>query len=206
MPLPHFTQLINTGSPGGPGTLPDEVVYLNLFEITFVLPVILQAQGRNPILLLQNALKIDMNLTEFDVAVKEQRFKYSTRQFLTSPTKTAGAFNITFNVNVNQQGSMETWNALKAWYDLVFNSQNGSLHYKSDIIGTVIVNQHDKKGVVLRRVTFQNCQITKLAGYSLDWSSNNIIESAQADFVYDYFIDEYIDNNFTINPPIVSGY
>ena len=206
MPLPHFTQLLNTGSPGGPGTLPDEVVYTNLFETTFVLPVILQAQGRNPILLLQNALNIDFNLTEFDVAVKEQRFKYSTRAFLTTPTKTSGAFNIKFNVNVNQQGSMETWNAMKAWYDLVFNSQNGTLHYKSDIIGTIIVNQHDKKGVVLRRVTFQNCQISKLQGYTLDWSSNNIIESVQADFIYDYFIDEYIDNNFTINPPIVSGY
>jgi len=206
MPLPHFTQLLNTGSPGGPGTLPDEVVYTNLFETTFVLPVILQAQCRNPILLLQNALNIDFNLTEFDVAVKEQRFKYSTRAFLTTPTKTSGAFNIKFNVNVNQQGSMETWNAMKAWYDLVFNSQNGSLHYKSDIIGTIIVNQHDKKGVVLRRVTFQNCQISKLQGYTLDWSSNNIIESVQADFIYDYFIDEYIDNNFTINPPIVSGY
>lgn len=36
MPLPHYTQLINVGSPGGPGTLPDEVVYTNLFEITFV--------------------------------------------------------------------------------------------------------------------------------------------------------------------------
>ena len=206
MPLPHFTQLLNTGSPGGPGTLPDEVVYTNLFETTFVLPVILQAQGRNPILLLQNALNIDFNLTEFDVAVKEQRFKYSTRAFLTTPTKTSGAFNIKFNVNVNQQGSMETWNAMKAWYDLVFNSQNGSLHYKSDIIGTIIVNQHDKKGVVLRRVTFQNCQISKLQGYTLDWASNNIIESVQADFIYDYFIDEYIDNNFTINPPLVSGY
>jgi hypothetical protein len=206
MPLPHFTQLLNTGSPGGPGTLPDEVVYTNLFETTFVLPVILQAQGRNPILLLQNALNIDFNLTEFDVAVKEQRFKYSTRAFLTTPTKTSGAFNIKFNVNVNQQGSMETWNAMKAWYDLVFNSQNGTLHYKSDIIGTIIVNQHDKKGVVLRRVTFQNCQISKLQGYTLDWSSNNIIESVQADFIYDYFIDEYIDNNFTINPPLISGY
>jgi hypothetical protein len=206
MPLPHFTQLLNTGSPGGPGTLPDEVVYTNLFEITFVLPVILQAQGRNPILLLQNALNINMNLTEFDVAVKEQRFKYSTRAFLTTPTKTSGAFDIKFNVNVNQQGSMETWNAMKAWYDLVFNSQNGTLHYKSDIIGTVIVNQHDKKGVVLRRVTYQNVQISKLQGYSLDWAQNNIIESVQADFIYDYFIDEYIDNNFTINPPIVSGY
>lgn len=206
MSLPHYTQLLNVGSPGGPGTLPDEVVYLNLFEITFVLPVILQAQNRNPILMLQNALNINMNLTEFDIAVKEQRFKYSTRQFLTTPTKTSGSFDIKFNVNVNQAGSMETWNTLKSWYDLVFNSQNGSLHYKSDIIGTVIVNQHDKKGVVLRRVTFQNVQISKVAGYALDWASNDIIQSVQADFIYDYFIDEYIDQSFAINPPIVAGY
>ena len=206
MALPHFTQVINSGSPGGPGTLPDEVVYLNLFEITFILPVILTAQGRDPILLLQNATKIDMPLTEFDVTAKTQRFKYSTRMFMTSPNKTDGTLSIPIQVNVNQQGSMETWNTMKAWYDLVFNSQNGSLHYKSDIIGTIIVNQHDKKGIVLRRVTFQNVQITKLGGYSLDWSSNNIIENVPADFVYDYFIDEYIDQGNGIIPQLVSGY
>jgi hypothetical protein len=189
-----------------PGTLPDEVVYLNLFEITFILPVILQAQGRDPILLLQNATKIDLNLTEFDSSTVQQRFKYSTREFVTTPTKTSGELSIPIQVNVNQQGSMETWNTMKAWYDLMFNSQNGALHYKSDMIGTIIVNQHDKKGVVLRRVTFQNCQITKLGGYSLDWSSNNILTESAAEFVYDYFIDEYIDQNFTINPPLVTGY
>lgn len=206
MPLPHFTQVINAGSPGGPGTLPDEVVYTNLFEITFILPVILQAQGRDPILLLQNATKIDLNLTEQDVAEKTQRFKYSTRLFMAPPAKTDIAFSIPFQVNVNQAGSMETWSTLRAWYDLVFNSQNGALHYKSDIIGTIIVNQHDKKGVVLRRVTFQNCQLKKLGGYSLDWNSNAIIENVTADFVADYWIDEFIDQNFAINPPLVSGY
>jgi hypothetical protein len=207
MPLPHFTQLQGVGSPGGPGTLPDEVVYLNLFEITFILPVILQAQGRDPILLLQNATKVSLNLTEFEgVGTKQQRFKYSTREFVTTPTKTSGTIEIPIQVNVNQQGSMENWNTMKAWYDLVFNSQNGALHYKSDIIGTIIVNQHDKKGVVLRRVTFQNCQITKLQGYELNWGANDIIQEVTADFTYDYFIDEYIDNNFTINPPLVSGY
>jgi hypothetical protein len=208
MPLPHFNQVINAGAPGGPGTAPDEVVYLNLFEITFILPVILtNGQNRNPFLLLQNATKIDLNLTEFDVAAKTQRFKYSTRMFMTSPTKTDGTLSIPIQVNVNDQGSMETWTTLKAWYDLVFNSQNGALHYKSDIIGTIIVNQHDKKGIVLRRVTFQNVQISKIQGYSLDWSSNNIIENTTADFVYDYFIDEYIDNGLGIGAPqLVSGY
>ena len=206
MPLPHYTQIQGVGSPGGPGTLPDEVLYKNLFEITFILPVLLQAQGRDPILLLQNATKINLNLTEFDTAVKTQRFKYSTRVFQTTPTKTDGTLSIPIQLNVNQQGSIENWNTMKAWYDLVFNSQNGALHYKSDIIGTIIVNQHDKKGVVLRRVTFQNVQITKVAAFELDWSSNDIIGEVGCDFVYDYFIDEYIDNNFTINPPLVSGY
>lgn len=208
MGLPHFTQISNVGSPGGPGTLPDEVVYTNLFEITFILPVILQAQGRDPILLLENVTKApDFNpLTSFDITSVQQRFKYSTREFLTTPTKTSGEFTLPFQVNVNQQGSMETWASMKAWYDLVFNSQNGSLHYKSDLIGTIIVNQHDKKGVVLRRVTFQNCQLKTLTGYQLDWSSNAIVTDVSGTFVYDYFVDEYIDQNFTINPPIVSGY
>jgi hypothetical protein len=205
MPLPHYTQ-ISTNTAGGPGSLPDEIVYLNLFEVTFILPTILQAQGRNSLLLLENATNIDMNLTQFDVGQKEQKFKYSTRVFNTTPTKTSGDFNIKFQVNVNQAGSMETWSTLKAWYDLVFNSQNGSLHYKSDCIGTVIVNQHDKKGVVLRRVTYQNVQIKQLGGYSLDWSSNGTIETIQADFIYDYFVDEYIDQNFSINPPLINGY
>jgi hypothetical protein len=209
MALPHFTQISNTGSPGGPGTLPDEVVYKNLFEITFILPVILQAQGRDPILLLENATKIDLNaakLTAFDVQKQTQRYKYSTREFLSTPTQTSGEINIPLQVNVNQEGAMETWNTMKAWYDLLFNSQNGSLHYKSDMIGTIIVNQHDKKGVVLRRVTFQNVQIKELDGYDLDWSSNDIVQELNANFVWDYFIDEYIDQNFTINPPLVSGY
>ena len=207
MPLPHYTQISNVGSPGGPGTLPDEVVYTNLFEVTFVLPVILQAQKRDALLLLENATKISLaQLTEHDVVEKTQRFKYSTRSFYTSPGKTHGTLAIPFQVNVNNNGSMEVWNTLKAWYDLMFNSQNGSLHYKSDMIGTIIVNQHDKKGVVLRRVTFQNCQLTKLAGYELDWASPNIIESVNADFTYDYFIDEYIDSGFSISPPLISGY
>ena len=204
MPLPHFTQLLMTGSPGGPGTKPQEPVYLNLFEITFILPTILQAQGRDPLLLLEQAVSVNLDLTK-DIEIKDQRFKYSTRAFVTMPSMTHIDFDIKFNCNVNDKGSMETWNTLKAWYDLVWNSQNGRLHYKSDIIGTIIVNQHDKKGVVLRRVTFQNCQMKGVDTFSLDWGSAEIWQGS-AKFVADYWIDEYIDGNFTIQPPLISGY
>lgn len=205
MPLPHFTQLQMSGSPGGPGTKPEEPVYLNLFEITFIMPTILQAQGRDPIMMLQQAKKVSLDLTK-DIGVTQQRFKYSTRAFMTTPEMTHIEFSIDFNVNVNEKGNMTTWDTLKAWYDLVWNSQNGSLHYKSDIIGTIIVNQHDKKGVVLRRVTFQNCQIKGFNATDLDWGSAAIQETVTANFVADYWIDEYIDSNFTIAPPLIPGY
>lgn len=191
----------------GPGRWADEVVYLNLFEITFVLPTILTDAGRDPMLLLLNATKVDFsNLTSFDIATKEQRFKYATRAFLTTPTKTSGEITIPFQVNVNEGGNMETWLTLKNWYDLVYNSQNGSLHYKADLVGTIIVNQHDKKGVVLRRVSFQNCQLSKLTGWALDWASNDIVNNVDATFIYDYFVDEYIDGTSAIEGPVVQGF
>lgn len=199
MPLPHYTNLKNT-DPVGPGFYPDEVVYLNLFEVTFVLPTLLQAGNYDPVLLLQNATKIDLTkLTDFGIGVEKQRFKYSTRAFLTTPTETHGEIAIPFQVNMSKTGSMEVWNTLKAWYDLVFNSQNGELHYKSDLVGTIIVNQHDKKGVIIRRVTFQNCQLKALDGYTLDWSSASIMDQVNGTFVYDYFIDEYIDGTFGVS-------
>ena len=204
-PLPHYTQLQMTGSPGGPGTQPAEPVYLNLFEITFVLPVILQAEGRDPLLFLQQATSIALNLTP-DVGEATQRYKYSTRVFNTFVPQTHISFDIKFNINMNTNGAIETWNILKAWYDLVWNSQNGYVHYKADTIGTAIVNQHDKKGLVIRRVTFQNVQIKGIDGSNLDWSQTTAIMEGNAKFVADYWIDEYIDNDFTISPPFVAGY
>lgn len=205
MPLPHFTQLSMTGSPGGPGTQPQEPVYLNLFEVTFILPLILQAQGRDPILMLQQATSVSLDLTQ-DINITDQRYKYSTRAFLTMPEQTHVEFEIKFNVNVNPAGAMETWTTLRAWYDLVWNSQDGTQHYKSDIIGTVIVNQHDKKGVVLRRVTFINSQLRGIPAIDLDWSTNDIWKDVTGKFVADTWDDEFIDSNFTIEPPFVGGY
>jgi hypothetical protein len=197
-----------TGSPGGPGTQPQEPVYKNLFEITFILPTILQAQGRDAVLLLQQATSIDLGMTNKTLDKATQKFKYSDRAFVKAgPGETIAEPSIKFNVNVNNQGSMEVWNTLRAWYDLAWNSQNGYLHYKADLIGTLIVNQHDKKGLVLRRVTFQNCQLLDVSGFgSLAWSGSGDIDDVTAKWVADYWIDEYIDNNFTISPPFVAGY
>jgi len=203
MPLPHYTQLPVLDDPAGPGTLPQEPVYKNLFEISFVLPIILQAQGRDVALLLQEATSVTLDLT-IDIDRKEQRYKYSTRAFVTMPSTTTKEFDIKFQVNVSNKGAMDVWNTLKSWYDLQWNSQNGTLHYKSDTIGTVIVNQHDRKGYVLRRVTFQNAQLYGVESIALDWGTADIWD-VTAKFVADFWIDEYIDGNYVIDNPNVYG-
>lgn len=193
MPLPHFTQLQSTN-------VNFEPVYPSLFEITFVLPSLLQEEGRDPLVMLENALDVNLPLTP-DIAATEQRFKFSTRRYLTLPESTHADFAIKFNLNVNEDGAVFIWNTLKSWYDKVWNSQNGSTMYKRDLVGTVVVNQHDKKGFVIRRVTYHNAQLLGISDIGLDWSNNaQIMEPVSVNFTSDYWTDEYIDNDFEITP------
>jgi hypothetical protein len=204
MPIPHYTL---TGSITAEV---HEAVHLNLFECSFILPQILTTRGYDPFLLTVQGTNISIDTTpDLDVAV--QRFKYSTRAFLgAGPGQTHVEFSITFQINVNLSGEMETYTVLRSWYDLGWNSQTGTLHYKRDCIGTIICHMHDKKGVVLRRVTFNNCQVKKISGFELDWTANSDLATVTADFVSDYYIDEYIDSGlgftFETGNELVPGY
>jgi hypothetical protein len=192
MPLPHFSNLQTTSTFNEP-------VYPSLYEVVFILPTLLQ--GRDDIVLLENATKVGgLDLQPDITADTSQRFKHSNRAYLTLPDDTTKAFDIEFNVNQNGQGSIFVWNTLKAWYDLAWNSQDGTTHYKADLTGSVIVNQHDKKGFVIRRVTLHNAQLLGVGDpgtNELDWSSNtSIVSSVSAKFISDYWTDEYIDDQF----------
>lgn len=199
MPIPHFTKLQSTN-------INNEAVYPNLFEIRFVLPTIVQQNRPGmPILLLENATNINIDFTP-DITEQTQRFKYSTRVYMTSPESTHREFDIDFNLLHDDNGSIFVWNTLKAWYDLVWNSQDGTQHYKRDLVGTVIADHHDKKGEVIRRATFQNVMIKGIDSFELNWENGTeILGPIKARFVSDYFIDEYIDNDFEITPPNIYG-
>ena len=196
-PLPHFSQVNAHGSTHPNTEQIFEPVYPSLFEVTFVLPTIVQDQGRDPLLLLENATKIDGLTVHKDIGTEKQRFKYSTRMFLTMPEDTSlDNVDISFNVNVGNAGDVFNYNTIRAWYDLVWNSQNGTLNYKRDIVGTIIVNHHDKKGFVIRRITLHNCQIKKLGGFldTVAWDeTSKIVTEASAEFVVDYWTDERVD-------------
>lgn len=186
MALPHFSSILSHNSN-------DEPIYKALFEITFDLPPILGRTTEEIKLLLENATSVSLPLTP-GIDIKTQRFKFSTRAYVGLPSEThAPDVSIKFNLNENDKNAVYVWNILKAWYDLAWNSQTGETHMKKEMIGNIIINQHNKKGQVIRRVTYKNCQIVDLSSIELDWESTSDILDCTAKWVADYWEDLYID-------------
>lgn len=167
-----------------------EPLYLNLFETTFEFPSVLPNLNKENAIMSMQATSINLDLTP-DLPEVKQYFKYSGRAFLnTNPDNSLAKFSIKFNVNVTEKFAIDTWNMLKQWYDLGWNSQTGELHYKSEMIGTIVAHVHDRKGIVIRRVEFRNVMLNKLSGMALAWS-NGEIYSVEASFIADTWIDLY---------------
>jgi hypothetical protein len=187
MPLPHWTNISSHNENYEP-------IFKALFEITFDLPPILGRPATDVKLLLENARNISLPLTP-EIERVTQRFKYSTRVYVSLPDKThVDDIDIKFNLNQNDKNAVFVWNTLKAWYDLVWNSQTGENAYKREMLGNIVVNQHDRRGAIIRRVTYRNVQIFGIDAIELDWDSPTEIIETNAKFVADWFEDVYIDS------------
>lgn len=185
MPLAHFTNLTTA-------TELMEVIYNNLYEVLIFLPEAIEplhgTEGQ--LLLLENTTKISFPKYPV-IESKQQKFKYSTREYLMFPDKTSTDLDIDFNMNQGKSKQVHTFRMMKDWYDLVWNNEDGSVHYKKDIIGDIIVHHHDKEGHIIRRVSYFNCQIKEFSGYEdLSWDSADIFK-LNAKFVADYWTDFY---------------
>lgn len=185
MALPHFNNIMSHNQNIEP-------IYKALFEITFELPATLGASSDELKLLLENARNITLPLTP-DIEVQTQRYKFSTRAYATLPSEThVSDLNITFNLNENDKNSVFVWKTLKRWYDLVWNSQTGETHTKREIIGSLIVNCHNKKGKVIRRVEYKNVQLVGIQEWEMSWDSPTEIMECSAKFIADFWYDLYI--------------
>lgn len=186
MPLPHFTNIQSHQNNWEP-------IFKNLYEVTVVLPTLLQSiHPESTILLLENIKSVGLPSYK-DLPRIPQRFKYSTRQFLGLPENTHHDFSMNLNVNQNDQYQAFTWRIMKDWYDLAWNNEDGTLHYKKNMIGDVIIHMHDKEGHVVRRITYHNCQVHNIAGWDNDinWDGNSDIVELTVSMASDYWEDFY---------------
>jgi hypothetical protein len=184
--LPHFVNLISTN-------VENEPVYKNLFEVVVTLPPIIETTNSSRVIL-ENVTKFtSLNDTIKKLDSEDQQFKYSFRNYLKTPSDTHITFSLTMNLNQSDKKVMETWALMKRWYDLIWNSQTGELHYKSDYIGNVTVQVHDRTGEVIRRVDFVNAFVKGISQFTFDWANTGIIKNVDVSFVADYWIDTYFD-------------
>jgi hypothetical protein len=194
MPLAHFTNLESPMKVGEP-------IYKNLFEVSFVLPPIIQEPGYQT-LLLQNATTVNLP-TYPALTTQSQRFKYSTRLYSMMPDSTSSTdISITFNLltvgsTPSEQNSNQfqifTFKKIKDWYDLLWNNETGELNYKINTLGTITVDVHDKDGIIIRRVIYHNSMCTAFTGFeSLSWDdSTTLMNPLTATFASDYWEDFY---------------
>lgn len=187
--LSHFTNVVPIGTSNA------EPLYGNLFEITFEFPPILGFKNNqtemNMLMMSARSIKLD---TTKELTKHAQYFKYAGRQFLNVKKENSiiEDMEIAFNINVDDKFSMTTWNFLKKWYDLAWQSQDGSLHYKREMVGSVVAHIHDRQGIVIRRVEFKNVQLYGLSEMEFTWDEEKILDT-RAKFIADYWVDLYYD-------------
>lgn len=188
MALPHFTNIASHYQL-------NEILHKNLYEVVINLPpavASLHPTASNTVLL-ENTLSIKLPTYKV-LATIPQRFKFSTRMYVNMPADTSIIdLAITFNMNQNAKTySVDTFRIIKDWYDLAWNNEDGSTHYKRNMIADIVCHHHDKEGHVIRRVTWHNCQILSFAGYEdLAWETGDIVGPLTATFCADYWEDFY---------------
>ena len=186
MGLAHFTQVDSHHELWEP-------IHKNLYETTIILPEVLKTIHPNATHLLLENTKTAQLPKYPALTVASQRFKYSTRAFVMMPEKThIDDLSLTFNLNQNEQYQIFCFKILKDWYDLAWNNETGTLHYKKNLIGDIIIHVHDKEGKVIRRVTYHNAMMTGFSGFEdLSWEESTNIFDLTATFAADYWEDFY---------------
>ena len=170
-----------------------EPIHKNLYEVTIILPTVLQGVHPNATHLLLENTKTAQFPKYPDLQSAVQKFKYSTRLFVMMPASTSVEdLTITFNLNQNDAYQIFCFKMLKDWYDLAWNNETGTLHYKKNLVGDIIIHLHDKEGKVIRRVTYHDAMLKIFSGMEdFDWDSTNVIMDLSCTFLADYWEDFY---------------
>ena len=165
-------------------------LWKGLFEVTIDFPASIGASTQDVKLMLENSTSINLPVTP-ELDVQTQQFKYLKRYFLGFPTDTGVPdLSLKFNLNQDEQNRVYVWNLLKKWYDLAWNSQTGETGLTRELIGSIIVNCHNKRGQIYRKVIYKNVQLVGLSALEYDWESyNDIQKDLEAKFVSPYWID-----------------
>ena len=174
--LPHYSKVKAAQNK-------EEPVYSNLFGVQFQLPPSINGGD----VLHQFAKNVTLP-THPEIQRQEQRYKHSTRTYLTMPESTSVDFEINFDVNLNENNSPYTFKTLVDLYKLAYNPATGETAPKADLATTITVDVHNKVGEIVRRVIYKDAQIYNVSDQELDWENTELFDFT-ASFVSDNWDD-----------------
>jgi len=159
MGLPHYSQDQTSGRGRN-----FEPVQQNLFEVTILPP----AGVSNAPLMLQHINSISGLDLYKEVGVIEQKYKFATRSFATTPDNTSIDVTLNFSLNLNEANQAYLYKSMRQWYNLRYDPNTGAMGLKKDYVGTIVVVQFNRAGDIFRTVTLEDCQITSALGFTTE--------------------------------------
>ena len=175
--LPHYTQIRAANKK-------EEPVYMNLFDVTFQLPPSIS----NGDVLTQACSKISLP-TNPTVETVQQQYKFVKRSYLTFPTDTGGETEMTFLVNLDESNSPYVYKMLDQLYKIAYNQETGETGLKVDYAFEMIVDVHNKRGDLIRRVILKDCMMKDINSWEMSWDTGESIFEATVNIRFDDWDD-----------------
>lgn len=173
-----------------------EPLYLNQFEVIIQPPPAVS----NPLGLNNRTLLVE-NLLSFKIASVDknpgpgavQNYKFAQRRYAAGAVgDTAAIIDISFETNIDDNGSNYVYKTLRQWSDLIYNPLTGAMGLKRTYANQtyMLVNIFDKEGNVYKQIKLYNCfPIKEIDQYSLAYENGTNLYKINARFRADYFDD-----------------
>ena len=204
MALSHFSHYQNSAA----ATNMWEVVSPALFEVWFKFPTIMdQYKGRYTFLNADENTSPTTYLFEHvrsisgldgltpNVGNVVQKFKFAERHYAAAgPEKTSLELTITFTLNLNNAHENYIYNMLRAWYNLIYNPQNGRMLTKKQYAEDAYMDiyEFDRDGAIWRHVKcFNFFPSTPPTGLNEDnYDSISDAKTVSMTFIVDDWVEE----------------
>ena len=160
MALSHFSHYQNSTA----ATKMWEVVSPALFEVWFKFPEIMDQYTKHTFTKDKDSLSYLFehvrSISGLDgltpnVGNVVQKFKFAERHYAAAgPEKTSLELTITFSLNLNDAHENYIYNMLRAWYNLIYNPQNGRMLTKKQYASKSYMDiyEFDRDGAIWRHV------------------------------------------------------
>lgn len=131
-----------------------------------------------------------------------QKYKYAERHYAAAgPDKTSLELQITYTLNLDDAAQNYVYNLLRAWYNLIYNPQNGQMLTKKQYAGGSILNiyEYDRSGAIWRKIKcFDFFPSTPPTGLNDDnYDSTGDAKTVSITFMVDDWVEQISGfNNF----------